>query len=57
MSKPGTSDAIYGLGVFGALVYFLQQATSFWEGILGIFKAFFWPAVVMYDVLGMLQIK
>lgn len=49
------SDAIYGLGVIGALVYFIQHATSFSAGILGLFKAVFWPAVVLYRVLEILK--
>lgn len=45
------SDSIYGLGFIGALVYFIQHATSFWSGVLGIGKAIFWPALVVYKVL------
>ncbi|MCR4264160.1 MAG: hypothetical protein NUV98_05595 [Candidatus Roizmanbacteria bacterium] len=49
------SGALYGLGMLGALVYFLQHATSVWGGIVGIFKAIFWPGVVLYKVLEMLN--
>ena len=31
--------AIYGLGIFGALVYFWQQADSFWEYLLAVSRA------------------
>ncbi len=54
--KNHASDALYGLGVIGALVYFLQQATTIGMGILGIFKAFFWPAFVVFKVLEFLKI-
>ncbi|MBI5044788.1 MAG: hypothetical protein HZC02_02580 [Candidatus Levybacteria bacterium] len=56
MKNNAGSGAIYGLGMLGALVYFLQHATSFWDGIIGIFQAFFWPGVVLYHVLGILKI-
>ncbi len=49
-------NAIYGLGVIGALIYFIQSAASFWGGILGIVKAIFWPAVVVYKVLELLNL-
>ena len=42
--------ALYGLGVFGALFYYWQQANSFWEYIWAIFpKAIFWPAYMVYE--------
>jgi hypothetical protein len=50
------SGAIYGIGVLGALVYYLQNATSFWEGLIGIFKAIFWPGVILYEVLKILNL-
>jgi hypothetical protein len=34
---PAQSSAIYGLAFLGALIYFIQHATSFWLGVLGIF--------------------
>lgn len=50
------SGAIYGLGVIGALVYFLQQATTFMAVVIGVAKAIFWPAVILYEVLGLLKL-
>lgn len=41
--------AIYGLGIFGALVYFWQQADGFWEYVLAVFQGFFWPAWMVYQ--------
>lgn len=51
----GSSGAIYGMGFLGALVYFLQHATSFQTTLLGIFEAIFWPGVVLYRVLEILK--
>jgi len=41
--------AIYGLGIFGALVFFWQQADAFWEHVLAVLQALFWPAWMVYD--------
>ena len=51
MKNHAGSGAIYGLGMIGALVYFIQHATSFLDGVLGFFLAIFWPGVVVYKVL------
>jgi hypothetical protein len=45
---------IYGLAFIGAAVYYIQHATSFWNGLLGVIKAMFWPAFIIYKVLEML---
>lgn len=51
----GCSNAIYGLGVVGALFYFLQGANTFVLVMTGIGKAFFWPAILMFKLLTYLQ--
>lgn len=50
------SSAIYGLGIFGALFYFLQNAATFTAVMIGIFKSIFWPAFVLFKVLTILEI-
>jgi hypothetical protein len=47
----GGGDAVYGIGFIGALVYYIQQADSFWPGVLGVLKAFVWPAFLVYHLL------
>lgn len=47
----GGGGAVYGLGLIGALVYYVQQADGFWPVILAILKAFVWPAFLVYDLL------
>ncbi len=47
---------IYGMGVIGALVYFIQHSTSFIDGLWGIVQAAFWPAVILYRVLEIFQL-
>lgn len=41
--------AIYGLGIFGAWVWFFQQADTLWEYLLAVFQGLFWPAVMVYQ--------
>ena len=45
------SEAVYGLGMIGAWVYYITHAASFWMGALGILKGIFWPAIVVYEML------
>lgn len=45
------SCALYGIGVIGALFYFLQGAATFTAVVVGIFKSFFWPAFIVFKVL------
>jgi len=47
----GSGGALYGLGFLGALVYYLSTATSLWTGFLGILKAIFWPAFLVYGAM------
>ncbi|MBN2188290.1 MAG: hypothetical protein JW699_02460 [Chitinispirillaceae bacterium] len=47
---------IYGMGFLGSVVYLVQHAGGFWAGVLGIIKALFWPAVLMYELLEHLKI-
>jgi len=46
---------IYGLAFIGAAVYYIQHATSFLTGLIGVLKALFWPAVLMFKVLELLK--
>lgn len=49
-----SSEAVYGLGLIGAAVFYIQQADTLWTGIIGIAKAIVWPAFVVYKLLGFL---
>jgi hypothetical protein len=50
-----TSEAVYGLGLIGAWVYYIGHATTIWLGILGIFKGIVWPAMLVYELLKFLN--
>jgi len=51
----GCHDALYGLGVVGALFYFLKGATTIGAVFMGIGKAIFWPAILMFKLLTYLK--
>ncbi|MCX5750772.1 MAG: hypothetical protein NT099_03770 [Candidatus Saganbacteria bacterium] len=46
---------VYFLGFIGALVYYIQHATSFGGGVMGFLQAMVWPAMVVYKLLEMLK--
>jgi hypothetical protein len=48
--------AIYGFGVIGAAVYFVQNSRGFWMGCIGVLKALVWPAIIVYKVLELLKL-
>lgn len=52
----GGMSAVYCLGVLGALVYYIQAASSFGEGLVGVIKAFFWPAFLVHGLLEFLRL-
>ena len=41
--------AIYGFGIFGAWVWFFQQADALWGYILAVLQGIFWPAFLVYE--------
>lgn len=49
--RGGGGGAVYGLGLIGALVYYIQQSDGFWDGVLGVLKALVWPAFLVYELL------
>jgi hypothetical protein len=51
-NRGGGGGAVYGLGLIGALVYYIQHAHGFWSVILAILKGLVWPALLVYHLLG-----
>lgn len=47
--------AVYGLGLIGALVYYLQHAPTFWAGAVGVLKALVWPAFLIFKLFDLLR--
>lgn len=56
-TKPwhGGHGHIYGLGVVGALFYFLPHVTNFQQALLGIIKSIGWPALLVFKALELLK--
>lgn len=42
-------NAVYGLGMIGAAIFFIGQATTFWMGVLGFLKAIVWPIFLVLE--------
>jgi len=46
-----SGDAVYGLGLIGAAIFYISQATTFWMGVLGLLKAIVWPVFLVLEAL------
>jgi hypothetical protein len=53
--QSGSSDAVYGFGLFGAWIYYIGRATTPRERILGFFKGIVWPAFLVYELFEFLN--
>ena len=42
--------AVYGIGIFGAVVWFWQQADVWFDYLFAILQGIFWPAFMVYEV-------
>ena len=42
-------NGFFFLTFIGAAIYFIQQASTFWGGVLGFLKAIIWPVLLVYD--------
>lgn len=47
---------IYGLAFIGSAVYFIGEASTFLQGLIGFFKALLWPAFLVYELFSYLEI-
>ncbi len=53
----GGSNAVYGIGLIGAWVYYFRRATTNQERVQGFFKGLVWPAFLVYELLVFLEKK
>jgi hypothetical protein len=51
----GSSEAVYGLGLIGAWVYYISRASTNQERALGFLKGLVWPAFLVHAALGFLE--
>jgi hypothetical protein len=49
--RGGASEAVYGLGLIGAWIYYIGHAATFWLGVLGVLKGIVWPAMLVFEAL------
>ena len=49
--RSSAGDAVYGLGLIGAAIFYIGQATTFWMGVLGLLKAIVWPVFLVLEAL------
>lgn len=54
--RPGGGiDAVYGIGMIGAWVYYFRRATTTQQRVQAFFKGLAWPAFLVYDLLVLLE--
>ncbi len=53
----GGSDAVYGIGLIGAWVYYFRRATTTQERVQAFFKGLVWPAFLVYELFVFLEKK
>lgn len=57
-ATPATAgDAVYGLGLIGALVYFWRQSNSVGGHVRAVLKALVWPAFLVHEAFQRLNDK
>ena len=49
-------EAVYGFGLIGVLVYYLQHAKTLTEVLVAIVKSIIWPALLTWKLFGFLKI-
>lgn len=47
VQRGGSSDAVYGLGMIGAWIYFIGGAATNEERVRGFFKGLVWPVFLI----------
>ena len=57
MKDRGILGGIFGMAFLGSAIYFIQHAATFRQRVIGFFKAFFGPAILMYKLLDFLNIE
>ena len=55
-SGSGIAGTAYFMGFIGAAIYFIQNAASFWPGVLGFLKALVWPVFMVYNLFEFIKI-
>ena len=58
MSKHGDSGggAVYGIGLIGVFVHYMQNSHNAADVLLGIVKSIVWPGILTYKLFELLNI-
>lgn len=56
INNGGAGGFVFFAAWVGAVAYFVGQADGFWPVIVAFLKACVWPAYVVYEVLGLLNL-
>jgi hypothetical protein len=51
----GGADAVYGIGMIGAWVYYFKRADTAQERVQAFFKGLVWPAFLVHDLFTFLE--
>ena len=51
----GGADAVYGIGMIGAWVYYFKRSETTEARIKAFFKGLVWPAFLVHDLLAFLD--
>ncbi len=55
VARGGGSDAVYGLGLIGAWMYYFRRATTNEQRIMGFLKGLVWPVFMVYELFKFLE--
>jgi hypothetical protein len=50
-----SSDAVYGLGMIGAWIYFVGRAVTPQDKVIAVLKGFVWPVFLVLEVFKFLE--
>ncbi len=56
VTENGALGWVFFTAYIGAVVYFFQLDLTFWGFVIALIKAAFWPAFVLFEVLGALGV-
>lgn len=54
-SGSGIAGGAYFMGFVASAVFYIQNAASFGAGVLGFLKALIWPAFLVYNLMGFIN--
>lgn len=57
VNEKGALGWVMFTAYIGSAVYFYQLDPTFWGFIVALLKAAVWPAFVLFEVLGLLQVR